>query len=254
MNRDSRTDSGGLLLHPDWPDPRPGVRAAVSTRLGGPEGSPFGLNTSYRLGDDEDRVRESRRRFLAAAGAREDRLATAGQVHGATVVLADRPGHHPACDALVTARRDLWLGVTIADCLPILLRDDETPAVGIVHSGWRGSRERIVESALRRMVEEFGSRPERIQAWIGPGAGSCCYEVGEEVARGFPPEHLIPEGGRWKLDLPGYNRNLLVRLGVPIGRIGVSGRCTIHERELFHSHRRDGLRSGRMLAILGIIE
>jgi YfiH family protein len=216
------------------------------------------MNTSFRVGDAEDAVKTNRRRFFDAAGVPDGAVATAGQVHGSNVVLVDRPGHYPDCDGLVTATPGLFLGVSIADCVPVLLYlqgSERNPSVvAAVHSGWRGSREGIARRAVELMIERFGADPAGIQAYIGPSAGGCCYEVGPEVAGHFPRETLVmTAGGKAKLDLQAYNRDLLAGAGVPQTQILVSGSCTIHEEDTFHSHRRDGERSGRMLAVIGLM-
>jgi YfiH family protein len=251
---DALVERGGVtILVAAWDRPFPGLVAAVSTRAGGVSRDPFGMNTSFRVGDSEPDVRRNRERFFEAAGIPGGMIATAGQVHGANLAVADHPGYHPECDGLVTDRAGLYLGVSVADCVPIMLYDDNKKAAGIVHSGWRGSRARIVERCVAFMGERFGCRVDDLHAYIGPSAGGCCYEVGEEVAAHFPPEALEKtNSGRFRLDLGVFNRNLLLRAGLPEGQIRLSGRCTIHEAETFHSHRRDRERSGRMLAVIGI--
>ena len=105
------------------------------------------------------------------------------------------------------------------------------------------------------MAGRFSTRPEDIFAYIGPAAGGCCYEVGPEVADQFPPAALRRTGsGMIHLELGVFNRNLLVESGVPREQVALSQRCTIHESDLFHSHRRDAGRSGRMLALVQIVE
>ncbi len=246
---------GVCILVPSWSGVPSGVRAAVSTRIGGVSRDPFGMNTSFRVGDREEDVRVNRERFFAAAGAVGGRIATVGQVHGADVVPVDRPGHYPGFDALVTATRGLWLGVSVADCVPILLYDEEHGAIGAVHSGWRGTRENIVGKCVSAMTQCYSTRPGALLAFIGPAAGGCCYEVGEEVGRHFPVDVVTPAGGgKFRLDLVRRNRNLLTKSGVPPERVECSDRCTIHEAATFHSYRRDGEDSGRMLAIVGIAE
>ncbi len=256
MMVDRLLENGGVtVVVPSWTQDLPGVRAALSTRIGGVSRNPFDMNTSFSVGDEEGDVRTNRDRFFRAAGIPGERLATAGQVHGSAVVAVGSPGHYPGCDGLVTDTVGLVLGVSIADCVPILIYDAVRRAAGIVHSGWKGSRGRIVEKCLRLMGERFSTRPADIFAYIGPAASGCCYEVGPEVADQFPPEALRKtEVGRAHLDLGVFNRNLLVECGVPGEQVALSGRCTIHEADLFHSHRRDSEQSGRMLAIIHIVE
>jgi hypothetical protein len=252
---DRLVDIGGVrIIVPAWRRADPGLRAAVSTRIGGVSRHPLGMNTSFKVGDEAAAVRTNRDRFLSAAGIPAGSLATAGQVHGSTITVVDAPGHHPDCDGLVTGRAGLYLGVSVADCVPILLYDRRRRVAAAVHSGWRGSREGIVGRCVAMMVERFSTDPGDIEAYIGPSAGGCCYEVGAEVADHFPGEALERNGsGNYRLNLWVHNRNLLARSGVPENRILVSERCTIHQDETFHSHRRDRERSGRMLAVIGFV-
>ncbi|HLF14190.1 MAG TPA: peptidoglycan editing factor PgeF [Bacteroidota bacterium] len=253
---ESFTEREGVrILVPLWTKKHTDLRAAVSTRVGGVSRDPFGMNTSFRVGDDEGAVRANRERFFRAGEISGGMLATAGQVHGSDVVVAGRPGHYADCDGLVTDTKGLFLGVSVADCVPIMLYDANKKVVGIVHSGWRGSRGKIADTSVRLMEERFSCRAADLHAYIGPSAGGCCYEVGDEVADHFPAEALKKTGtGKYLLDLGTFNRNLLVGCGVPEAQIAVSERCTIHEGETFHSHRRDREGSGRMLAVIGIIE
>jgi YfiH family protein len=253
--QDRLVDIAGVrIVVPAWRRGHEGLRAAVSTRVGGVSRDPLGMNTSFKVGDDDRSVRMNRDRFFEAAGIPPGSLATAGQVHGSTIVVVDRPGHYPESDGLVTERSGLYLGVSVADCVPILLFDRNRRVAAAVHSGWKGSREKIAERCVRLMGERFSSDPGDIEAYIGPSAGGCCYEVGAEVAGHFPQDALEAlENGKYRLDLRAFNRSLLAGCGIPGSQILVSDRCTIHQEGTFHSHRRDRERSGRMLAVIGFV-
>ncbi len=232
----------------------PGVRAAMSTRRGGVSVEPFGMSLSLNIGDDESAVHENRHRFLGTIDAEESRTAFAAQCHSATVTLVERPGLHPSCDALVTGRRGLALAVSIADCVPILLADHRGAAVAAVHAGWRGTKQRIVTNAVGHLRRDLGIPPNRLRVWIGPSAGPCCYEVGPDVAALFHGETVVRNGSRTTLDLAAENRRQLDLAGVPPDHVEVDGRCSICGSDLFHSFRRDGERSGRMLAAIILSE
>lgn len=226
----------------------------MSTRHGGVSAEPLGMNLSLNVGDDPAAVHENRRRFLAAIGSDEDRTAFAAQCHSGTVAVVERPGLHPSCDALVTFQRGLALAVSVADCVPILLADERGTTIAAVHAGWRGSKQRIVANAIGRLRRERNVAARSLRAWIGPAAGPCCYEVGEEVAALFAGETVVRRGGRTTLDLAFENRRQLTLAGIPEEAIEVDGHCTICGSEQFHSYRRDGDRSGRMLAAIIISE
>lgn len=226
------------------------VVAGVSTRIGGVSGEMLGMNLSFRVGDDPELVRENRRLFLSHLGLSEDRLALPSQVHGNKVLRVDTPGLFENCDALVTDSTGVVLGISIADCVPILLCDPVRHAIGAVHAGWRGTAAGIAQVAVEAMKEHYQSLPENITAFVGPCASVCCYAVGEEVSRQFPAEVVSIVGKQQMLDLKQANCKDLEMTGVLPRNIEVSSHCTISDSELFHSHRRDGSRSGRMMAVI----
>lgn len=230
----------------------PSLQCGMSTKRGGATDTPFPMNMSLRIGDDEERVRGNRRRFFQQVGFTPAQAAYPRQVHGSLVRCVDQPGTYDDCDGLISNDRGLLLAISVADCAPILLFDVKKFVIGAVHAGWRGSQLGIVVNAIQLMRSRFDSLPEDILAYIGPSAGVCCYEVREEVAALFPPEvverkpHVAPH-----LDVKGHNLRLLQSQGVPEANIEVAGECTICCAELFHSFRRDREQSGRMLAVIG---
>lgn len=228
-----------------------GLVAAVSTRQGGVSKDPLGMNLSFSVGDDEASVNENRRRFFSSLGIPVEGLAIPRQVHSATVARVGAPGAVAETDALVTNSPGVYLCVTIADCVPVLLHDPEHRAVAAVHAGWRGSAAGILSLALKLMRSAFGTRPGDLRAYIGPAAGGCCYEVGQDVAERFPEKYLADHRGSLRLDLKAFNADTLREAGVPSSLIEVSPLCTITESHLLHSYRRDGPRSGRMMAVIG---
>lgn len=225
---------------------------AFSTRVGGmSEGNYRGLNLGKSSGDDLERVEENRSRFLAAlqlAGP----LHVAHQVHGSAFNVAPfEPGAKG--DVILASQSGLPIGVFVADCVPILLEDRRSGAVAAVHSGWRGTAQRAVSTAIEAMQVQFGSKPIDLRAAVGPSIKGCCYQVGLEVIDALkvlpdPAAFVRTEDGHFYLDLQEANRQLLEEAGV--GEIAVSGMCTACEPERFYSYRRDGERSGRMLAII----
>lgn len=188
------------------------------------------------------------------------RLATPKQIHSDRVlVVPDGSPTGPAVrigegDALLLEHPGTLAGIRTADCLPILLVDRVTRTVGAIHAGWRGTVAEISAKAVHAMLCQFGTRPEDIWAAIGPGIGSCCFEVGPEVAIRFAP--LFPERAdlhhRTRIDLVESNRRQLVDAGVPSSHIECSGLCTSCRQDQFHSYRRDKDWAGRMISAIGI--
>jgi len=159
--------------------------------------------------------------------------------HGRTGLLGDG-------DALLENTPGRLVGVKTADCIPILLVDEEHRAVAAVHAGWRGTVRGIVQHAVRGMQEHFGTRPAKLHAAIGPGIGKCCYEVGAQVAAQFG------ESGPCHIDLAEANRRQLAEAGVPEPQIYAARLCTKCGAADFHSYRRDKEHSGRMLSFIGV--
>jgi polyphenol oxidase len=228
------------------------LRAGMSARLGGPSGNPFGLNLSYSVNDDPAAVAQNRKLFFSRLGVDPERVCFTQQIHSDTVVVVDRPGQHPASDALVTDAADLFLAITVADCVPVLLYDPVGGVVAAAHAGWRGSLARIVRKTITVMKDQCGSQPRNIVAFVGPAADQCCYEVGEDVASLFPPD-IVRKGrrGETTLALKEFNVLQLQAEGVPSTSIELHPACTICSDEEYHSYRRDGSASGRMLAVIG---
>jgi polyphenol oxidase len=254
-----------------------------STRPGGV--SDLGGENVFNLGfaewDTKERVLENRRRFLSALDADRLTLAPLRQIHSDVVHhfenLPNSPRHG---DASVTNRPALLLAVQTADCVPILLVDLKNRAVAAVHAGWRGTLQRIVMKAVGKMTMQFGTRPDDVIAALGPSIGGCCYEVGTEVAVEFqsqfssardwfdelrtgdepnplqwlnmkPPGHQPPPRNVL-LDLRKANRSQLLDAGLRTRNIHASDLCTACRRDLLFSYRKEGPRSGRLMAVIGI--
>jgi YfiH family protein len=225
-----------------------------STRIGGVSPEPYALNLSFSVGDDPSRVWENRRRFFEELRIPLNRLAIPKQRHTNIVRKVSKPGEYETCDALLTNAEGVYLVVSVADCIPLFVFDPVKNVVGAIHVGWRGSASGIVNEALRVLAEEFSSGPEELIAYIGPSARCCCYEVGAEVASKFPEEYTRAKvADKFHLDLPGFSKKQLLESGVKEERIEENGKCTICTPGLFHSYRRDGERSGRMMGVIGIL-
>lgn len=182
------------------------------------------------------------------------------QIHSARVITVgpgDQPSTAPEGDGLVTSRRGVVVAVASADCVPIALFDPVQCAGAVLHSGWRGTRSRIVRAGVEALRNKFGSRPEHLKAMLAPSIGPCCYRVGSELLEEFRATgHSLDglwraEGDGGHLDLPGLNRLALLESGVDPARIYASGLCTHCLPTLFPSYRRDGAGTGRILTFLG---
>lgn len=227
------------------------IKHAFTTRQGG-----LGARSSgIKLTDDWKALAE-------AFGVNPERLVTANQVHGENIVRVDgrnfKKTKTAQADAMITNALEMAIGVETADCVPVLLVDPLTPAVGAVHAGWRSTVKRIVQKAVKKMQDEFGTDPARMIAAIGPTIGPECYEVDEPVMgpirEAFPlwKEVVSARGSdKWSLDLVKLNRLELLQIGLSEKNVHSLGLCTSCRRDLFYSFRAEG-RTGRMLSVIMI--
>lgn len=217
-------------------------------------GKIFEYNMSYRVGDSPENVDVHRQTFFSALGIDKEHIAFPKQEHTNTVKVISQIENPEMTDGLITAISGLYLGISIADCTPVTLYDPVEKVVAAVHAGWRGTVKKIVEQALFQMRNTFQSRAEDICVYIGPSAGGCCYEVGEEVANQFPKScSTLQANGKFLLDVKKANVEQLLENGVQKEHIEIHSDCTICNTK-YHSYRRDGKQSGRMLAIIGVRE
>lgn len=232
----------------------PQIVFGMSTRQGGVSPGGLGMNLSFNVGDDKVNVIENRRRFFGSLHIGLDELAFPVQCHSNNVLPVKMWGGYENSDGLVTNDLGVFIVISVADCVPIFLFDPVTRTVAGVHSGWRGTSSGIVSKAIALMTSVYDVDPRDLVAFIGPAAGKCCYEVGEEVSSLFEREFVSTNGAaKWKIDLKSANRHQMLAGGIPENHIEVHESCTIHEPEKFHSHRRDGKFSGRMMGVIGII-
>lgn len=245
-----------------------GVLHGFSTRLGGESPAPFdslnlGLADAPGEPDAWERVERNWARLLRATSLEGRTLVRLRQVHGDVVRDADRETdvvrREPPFvdgDAVVTADETQVISVRIADCGPVLLADPKAGIVSAVHAGWRGLCAGIVLRAVERMLAR-GAQAKHLVAAIGPCIGREAFEVGDEVRAAMEEVGLGPwvapgpAGVRWRADLPGAIHGQLSRLGIRDEWIDLDDRCTVATGELF-SYRRDGPRSGRMAALIGL--
>jgi YfiH family protein len=221
----------------------PGYVVAFTTRLGGVSDSPYdSLNLTRGTGDDPDRVEENRRIACETLGLPPDRLAFNRQVHSPTVHRATPSLRGAPGDGLWTTEANVPLLAMSADCLPIAVArtGGEPPGLAVLHAGWRGLAEGVVEAGVAALG------PGEKSAVIGPAIGPCCYEVGPEVSDRFDADLTR---GR-KLDLWAVAERALRAAGVH--RVDRLDLCTCDHPELFFSHRRDGRARG-VQGVIGAI-
>ncbi len=223
------------------------IRHAFFTRTGGvSEGVYATLNGGVGSNDAPAKVDENRARMAAALGVASDRLLTAYQIHSPEVAIAERPWtreNRPRADAIVTRTPKLAIGVSTADCGPLLFVDAQAGVIGTAHAGWRGAFGGVIEATVAAM-EKLGAKRQRIAAALGPTIRQPNYEVGPELVERFVAADATNErfftiskrAGHAMFDLTGY-------IGSRVQRAGISefedlGLCTYAEPERFFSYRR----------------
>lgn len=247
---------------------RPGVIHGITRRR--PGLGPADGNMSYTKPRDRQAAWRVRQLWCAAIGVDPERLVTAGQVHGNGVLRVTagqagrgaRPDSSRAgvADALITNEPGVVLLSMHADCLPILLVDPATPAVGVIHAGWRGTVADVAGAAIAALSAAFGTDPGRVLAYLGPAIAGPCYEVGAEVADAWGDRAslvhachgLHARGPAWTFDLAAANTWLLRQAGVRPEHIERSGICTRCGTDDWFSHRGQGPATGRFGAIIAL--
>jgi YfiH family protein len=223
-----------------------GGSVLFTTRRGGVStGAYTSLNLGLWTDDGRERVEQNRERLAHIVGIARERFAQGRQVHGTVVRrVKGMPGEPEPADGQATAKDGLAAIVLVADCLPVALVAPE--AVGMLHCGWRGLAGGLVDEGVAAL-RELGAG-NQISAAIGPGAGPCCYEAGDEVHAAFARHGDGVRRGR-NLDLKAIAARELRAAGV--GAIHDVGLCTMCAGdELFFSHRRDGGVTGRQAGVV----
>ena len=242
------------------------VTAFSTTRHGGYSTSRYAeFNINRYCGDNEEHIRKNRKALCSLLGISDDRLLMPHQVHLTRTAKIDetllslteekRREALEGYDALMTDLRGVCIGVSTADCIPILLYDESHHAICAIHAGWRGTVARIAEKAIAAMKAAYGTCPEHIKAQIGPGIHLDSFEVGDEVYEafaqaGFEMEYISKKfpnpPSKWHIDLPECNRLQLIASGLKSQNIKVSSVCTFQQAEDYFSARRLGINSGRI--------
>lgn len=247
------------------------VKHGFSTRVGGvSQGVLSTMNLSFSRGDDENAVRENFRRMADALDVEEDSFVFSQQTHTTNVrkvTLEDkgkgmtRKLDYQDVDGLVTNVPGLCLSTFYADCVPLYFVDPVRKAIGLSHSGWRGTVGKIGAVTVRKMQEEYGSNPEDIIAAIGPSICQDCYEVSEDVIVEFQNHfdkkyweelYYKKENGKYQLNLWKANEIVLEEAGVLKEHIAVTNLCTCCNHEMLFSHRATQGKRGNLAAFLAL--
>ncbi len=248
------------------------VNHLFTTRTGGvSEGDCASMNLSFSRGDNSEHVLENYRRICSVLGVQVDDVVASVQTHTTNirhVTEADKgkgvvkPQAYQDIDGLITDEPGVVLACFFADCVPLYFVDPVKKAIGLAHSGWRGTVNRMGECMVRAMADTFGSNPKDLIAAVGPSICKDCYEVSEDVAEEFKKAFLdcgtavvTPgrEPGKYQLDLWLANRTILMQAGIPGENISVTDICTCHNPKYLFSHRASHGKRGNLAAFLYIL-
>ena len=214
------------------------------------------MNLSFSR-EDRENVEENYRRIKDAVGF-SGNFALTRQEHTDIVYECEAADgfyiYDTVVDGLVTDKSGICLTVFIADCVPVLIADPKTRCIAAVHSGWRGTAKKITANAVKLMAEKYGADPKDMVAAVGPCIGKCCYEVGEDVLKGFgnPAFFTAKKNGKYMLDLNLANYSVLEGAGLSRENIHVSGECTFCKSDLYYSHRATNGKRGNLAAMIEI--
>lgn len=249
------------------------VHHGFSTRLGGvSQGCYASLNLSFTRGDDEAAVRENYHRIAKSIGVKCENMVLSQQTHTTNVRVVTekdkgkgivKPLDYTDVDGMVTNIHGICLVTFYADCVPLYFVDPVQKAIGLSHSGWRGTVGKIGKETIRKMEEQYGSDPKDILAAVGPSICKDCYEVSEDVILEFQKNFkerywkdlfYRKENGKYQLDLWKANEIIFKESGILPEHIAVTNVCTHCNSEILYSHRTSGDRRGNLAAFLALKE
>jgi len=225
---------------------------------------PYDFSMALHTGENENEIIENRKQIASFLKSDKNlHFIVANQTHSDNIKIISKretKGWESLedaiedCDALITNEKDIVLTILTADCVPVLLYDNEKKVVAAVHAGWKGTKAKIVAKTVLKMREMYGCEPKNIIAAIAPSIGSCCYEVGEDVAEHFfdIPDGYIQRGEKYMLDLPFINKKQLLDIGLMDENIEMSDVCTACEVDRYFSYRKEQGCSGRFMSMIGM--
>jgi len=194
--------------------------------------------------------------FLQELGLFPDNLVMVKQVHGSTIVVAERPDPElleASADGLITKVPGLVLGIRTADCVPVFFWDPVQKVAGIAHGGWKGVKDGIIMQMLKIFEKRCGTKMNDLHVAIGPSIRKCCYEVGKEFLGYFPGFYRGKDATKGNLDLVGVIKTRLLKRGIPENHIQDTGLCTVCENKKFFSYRMENQTQERILSVISIV-
>lgn len=227
-----------------------GLVHGVSTKISTHNESSFDLGNFNSINNDQ--IRENRKLFFESIGVDHNSVVFQKQIHSSNFCIAEDAGLIENNDALISKKKNLFLVVTIADCIPILFYDEKNKIIGAVHSGWRGTVVKILKETVQYAIDNLNLDIKSTYFYFGPSICKNCFEVDQDVADKFDSIYLKKQGKKFLVDLPKVNLDQLIELGAKKQNIQISNLCTFELDNVFHSYRRDKQNAGRMFAVIGL--
>ncbi len=257
----SGTTNGKIMTAPAMTDDSfihtidiaPGVRAGFTCRSTITTSPHSGINMCHYTGDEPGHVAYCRDRFSKATGIPQERIIIPRQTHSADCAVIDRIPVEKSIingvDALVTTLTEVIIGVSTADCVPVVLADADNGVIGVAHAGWRGALAGVTDNAVDAMLR-CGACIDNIKAAMGPCICPDCFEVGEEVAENFPDRFIVRGFAKPHVDLPLYVKSRLEARGIAPSMIKMPPACTRCAPDIYFSARALGINSGRIYTFI----
>jgi len=239
----------------------PSLLHAVTTKL---YDQPYAFSLALHTGEQADTIIANRKKLSTLLNSNETlHYIVANQTHSDNIKIITKKETKgweslsdaiEDCDAMITDIKGVMLSILTADCVPVLLYDQEKEVIAAVHAGWKGTKAKIVSKTVQTMQKVYDSDPKKIIVGIAPSISRCCYEVGEDVAQYFfdIPEGFSSKGEKYMLDLPLINKQQLLETGIPEENIEISNICTACEVERFFSYRKEQGCTGRFMSMIGM--
>ena len=241
-----------LIIKPFIFNPYSEILFGFSTKIGPNSHSPFYFNLSYSVGEEKQIVDQNRKIFFEEIGLNTGIVSYQKQVHEDLIRVVNDSGNCGESDALITTSKNLGLAISSADCPAIFIYDPVKKVIAAVHSGWRGTEKKILQKTLIKLKNEFNSIASDLVCYIGPSISKNNYEVGNDVAEKFKEEFVVKKENKFFLNVAGANYKMLISEGVKEVNIQQSNLCSFEYKNVLHSYRRDGQRSGRAVGVIAM--
>lgn len=228
----------------------PNIQFVFSKKSTNKKNDIFNFNMSKSIGDIEELVLSNRAQLYEKLSLNANQIIIQKQTHSDKINYVEKFVTDLEGDSLITKSQNLGLAISTADCTNIYLYDSEQKIIAAVHSGWLGTEKKILEKTVIQM-EELGSNPKSIYAYVGPSISQKSYEVGREFLNKFDKRYMLLKDEKFILDLKLANKDMLLNCGVPEDQIEISDICS-YENSEFHSYRRDKKKSGRAFGVIAM--